>query len=398
MKLLLEERTLDYCTHLPRGVDLCPKHAINVKIVKTECYCVHISTANAFADWNKMHSSALYSFSLVVLLAYCETLVIRKGPFENYYEVDVSNLKEDIPQINAESQRFLLQGHIEVVREWNARKDPTTRWKFPIPYILTDSLELNAKGIILDVFEQFRLKSCIDFKPYEGEKSFLSFKKLYGCWSFIGNNHNGQVLSIGQNCDSKPLVEHKILHALGFYHERSKPDRYNYVNIRWNEIQPGDEIGFKVYGDDIITDQNTPYDYESLMHYPQFSFTKNNSVRTITAKIPAFNDIIGQRLDFSALDLLRLNRMYKCNATLTLLDQCAFEFLNICGMIQGEQDATDWVHVKNSPGNEDHTISGKCRGIQEIDASEKDCDNFPTNKASLKILHNQGESRFERDF
>ncbi|XP_062893260.1 meprin A subunit alpha-like [Mobula hypostoma] len=308
-----------------------------------------------------MHTSALYSFSLVVLLAYCETLVIRKGPFENYYEVDVSNLKEDIPQINAESQRFLIQGDIAVVRERNADKDPTKRWTFPIPYILTDSLELNAKGIILHVFEQFRLKSCIDFKPYEGEKSFLSFKKLYGCWSFIGNNHNGQVLSIGKNCDSKPLVEHEILHALGFYHEHSRPDRDDYVSIWWNEIQPGKVSSFKMYGDDIITDQNTPYDYESVMHYPPLSYNKNRNVPTITTKIPAFNDIIGQRLDFSALDLLRLNRMYKCNATLTLMDQCAFEFLNICGMIQGEQDATDWVHVKSSPGNEDHTINGKCR-------------------------------------
>ncbi|XP_062924551.1 meprin A subunit alpha-like [Mobula hypostoma] len=260
-----------------------------------------------------MHSSALYSFSLVVLLAYCETLVIRKGPFENYYEVDVSNLKEDISQINAESQRFLIQGDIAVVVKRNARKDPTKRWTFPVPYILTDSLELNAKGIILDVFEQFRLKSCIDFKPYKGEKSFLSFKKLNGCWSFVGNNHNGQDLSIGTWCDRKPVIEHEIMHALGFYHEHSRTDRDDYVNIWWNEIQPGYEIDFEVYGDDMITDHNTPYDYDSLVHYPPFFFNRNNSVRTITTKIPAFNDIIGQRLDFSALDLLRLNQWYKCS-------------------------------------------------------------------------------------
>ncbi|XP_072134800.1 meprin A subunit alpha-like [Mobula birostris] len=308
-----------------------------------------------------MHSSALYSFSLVVLLAYCETLVIRKVPSENYYEVDVSNLKEDIQQINSESQRFLLQGDIAVVRGRNAHKDPTTRWTFPVPYILTDSLELNAKGIILHAFEQFRLKSCVDFKPYEGEKSFLSFKNLDGCWSFIGDSHNGQDLSIGTWCDTKASVEHEILHALGFYHEHSRPDRDDYINIWWNEIQPEKKQNFAPYGEDIITDQNIPYDYESVMHYPPFSFSKNNSVRTITAKIPVFDDIIGQRLDFSAVDLLRLNRMYKCNATLTLLDQCAFEVLNICGMIQGKQDVTDWVHVKSSPGSEDHTINGKCR-------------------------------------
>lgn len=67
------------------------------------------------------------------------------------------------------------------------------------------------------------------------------------------------------------------------------------------------------YDDTYITDLNTPYDYESLMHYEPLSFNKNESVPTITAKIPAFDDIIGQRLDLSAIDLERLNRMYNCS-------------------------------------------------------------------------------------
>lgn len=49
------------------------------------------------------------------------------------------------------------------------------------------------------------------------------------------------------------------------------------------------------------------------MHYEPFSFNKNDSAPTITAKIPEFNTIIGQRLDFSATDLERLNRMYNCS-------------------------------------------------------------------------------------
>ncbi|XP_051880009.1 meprin A subunit alpha-like [Pristis pectinata] len=308
-----------------------------------------------------MDSSGLLSFSLVVLFAYCNTLVIRKVPSENYYEVDAGDFREDIPQINAKSQRFLFQGDIAVVQERNALKDPTKRWTFPIPYILTDSLELNAKGVILLTFEQYRLKSCIDFKPYEAEKSFLAFKKLDGCWSYVGHHYGDQVVSVGERCDTKAIVEHELLHTLGFYHEQSRTDRDDYVNIWWNEIIPGMEHNFVVYDDDYITDQNTPYDYESVMHYAPFSFNKNDSLPTITAKIPAFDDIIGQRLDFSAIDLLRLNRMYNCTSTLTLLDQCAFEFINICGMIQGEHEGADWVHVKSSPGNEDHTTNGKCR-------------------------------------
>ncbi|XP_059837814.1 meprin A subunit alpha-like [Hypanus sabinus] len=308
-----------------------------------------------------MNTTGFLTFCLVVLFANCDTLLIKEVPSKNEYEADAEDLREDILQINEKSQRFLFQGDIAVDQKRNAITDTTMRWTFPIPYILTDSLELNAKGVILHAFEQYRLKSCVDFKPYEGETTFLSFKKLDGCWSYVGDNHNGQELSIGERCDTKAIVEHEILHALGFYHEQSRTDRDDYVNIWWDEIIPGKEHNFVVYGDDYITDQNTPYDYESVMHYEPFSFNKNDSVPTITAKIPAFNDIIGQRLDFSALDLLRLNRMYNCTSTLTLLDQCAFEVNNICGMIQGEREVADWVHVKSSPGNEDHTTSGKCR-------------------------------------
>ena len=74
----------------------------------------------------------------------------------------------------------------------------------------------------------------------------------------------------------------------------------------------GLEHNFNKYNDDFITDQNTAYDYESIMHYRPFSFNKNDSIPTITTKIPEFYNIIGQYLDFSKMDTLRLNRMYNC--------------------------------------------------------------------------------------
>lgn len=70
--------------------------------------------------------------------------------------------------------------------------------------------------------------------------------------------------------------------------------------------------------DDVGTDLNTPYDYESIMHYRPLSFNKNESIPTITTIIPYFNDIIGQRQDFSAVDITRLNRMYDCGESLFL--------------------------------------------------------------------------------
>ncbi|XP_051008891.1 meprin A subunit alpha [Acomys russatus] len=278
------------------------------------------------------------------------------------HDTDIGEQK-DISEINLAAGLNLFQGDILLPRTRNALRDPRSRWKFPIPYILADNLDLNAKGAILNAFEMFRLKSCVDFKPYEGESSYIIFQKFSGCWSMIGNQHGGQNLSVGAGCAYKDTIEHEILHALGFFHEQSRPDRDDYVNIWWDEIIPDYKYNFDIYDDNILTDLNTPYDYESLMHYRPFSFTKNESVPTITTKIPEFNAVIGQHLDFSAIDLERLNRMYNCTTTHTLLDHCAFEKTNICGMIQGTRDNADWVHEDSSqPGQVDHTLVGQCKG------------------------------------
>ncbi|XP_004083677.2 meprin A subunit alpha [Oryzias latipes] len=275
-------------------------------------------------------------------------------------DADAGDLREDIPEINREL-KHLFEGDIAGHSSRNAILDETRRWKFPIPYILTDSLDLNAKGVILQAFEEYRLRSCVDFKPYEGESSFISFAKFSGCWSYVGDDKVGQNLSIGARCDTKAIVEHELLHALGFYHEQSRSDRDDYVKIWWDEIEEGKEHNFNKYEDDFITDLNTPYDYESIMHYRPLSFNKNESFPTITTTIPYFNGVIGQRMDFSEVDITRLNRMYDCANSLILLDQCTFELINICGMIQSEMDTADWVQTLGSPADADHTLAGRCR-------------------------------------
>ncbi|XP_053317208.1 meprin A subunit alpha [Spea bombifrons] len=300
---------------------------------------------------------------LLVLCGYGAPYSINNRQNINDVDIDAGGLREDIPKINLESGENLFEGDIKLAGSpRNALRNESYRWTFPIPYILADNLDLNAKGVILKSFEMFRLKSCIDFKPYEGEPAFIHFQKFGGCWSMVGKLPAGQDLSIGERCDHKAVVEHEILHALGFYHEQSRTDRDDYVEIWWNEITEGLEHNFNKYDDGFITDLNTPYDYESVMHYGPFSFNKNASVPTITAKIPAFNNVIGQRLDLSELDLERLNRMYNCTASHTLLDQCSFEYINICGMVQGANDNADWVHQLSVSGSsEDHTLVGRCR-------------------------------------
>uniref|UniRef100_A0A671LGU1 Metalloendopeptidase n=1 Tax=Sinocyclocheilus anshuiensis TaxID=1608454 RepID=A0A671LGU1_9TELE len=217
------------------------------------------------------------------------------------------------------------------------------RWPTTVPYVLDSSL-----GVILKVFEQFRLKTCIDFKPWGREPNYIFVFKGDGCYSKVGNRQMGkQELSIGANCDSLGTVEHEFLHALGFWHEQSRSDRDDYVTIMWDQIQEDDKHNFNSYDETVSSSLGVPYDYGSVMHYSKTSFSKG-SKPTIVTKIPEFLDVIGQRMEFSDSDLLKLNRLYNC--TSTFLDSCQFEEPNICGMIQGDGGNAKWARVQRVKG------------------------------------------------
>ncbi|TSK58117.1 Meprin A subunit beta [Bagarius yarrelli] len=242
------------------------------------------------------------------------------------------------------------------------------RWPTTVPYYLEDSLEINAKGVVLKAFEQYRLKTCIDFKPWSGETNYISVFKGSGCFSSVGNRHVGkQRLSIGNNCDRLATVEHEFLHALGFWHEQSRADRDDYVNIMWDQIEAGKEHNFNTYDDTVSSALGFPYDYTSVMHYSKTSFNKDTKP-TIVTRIPEFMDIIGQRMEFSSSDVRKLNRLYNCSTSSTFIDSCSFEQPNICGMIQRTDAKAKWVRVKSAEegANTDHTTMGQCNGLGYI--------------------------------
>ncbi|XP_032386820.1 meprin A subunit beta [Etheostoma spectabile] len=288
-------------------------------------------------------------------------------PTTSVLDYDVDGGRDlDIFDINEEAGLNLVEGDI-VLDERQTRNSiigEEYRWPKTIPYYMEDDLEINAKGVILKAFEQYRLKTCIDFKPWSGEANYISIFKGDGCFSSVGNRRVGkQRLSIGSNCDRIATIEHEFLHALGFWHEQSRADRDDYVNIMWDRISEGKEHNFNTYNDNTSSSLGVPYDYGSMMHYSKNAF-RNGTEPTIVTKIPAFSDVIGQRMEFSDSDLLKLHRLYNCTQGSTFLDSCDFERENICGMIQGQGDEADWVRVTKADGgpNTDYSNMGKCTG------------------------------------
>uniref|UniRef100_A0A3Q2QG24 Metalloendopeptidase n=1 Tax=Fundulus heteroclitus TaxID=8078 RepID=A0A3Q2QG24_FUNHE len=227
-------------------------------------------------------------------------------------------------------------------------------WTSPVSYVLDN--DLNAKGVIMRAFDQFRVKSCIDFKPHDSEKYYLKIKKLDGCWSYVGRVFAyGQDLSIGARCDTLGIVEHELLHALGFYHEQSRYDRDNYVQIVSANILPGGEHAFRKVASDESTVHGTPYDYMSVLHYRKDAFTNGDGSTIITVD-PKFQDVIGQRFDMSPTDTKELNLLYSCSECLQTFF-CGFSDGEICNMNRRSTNENSWKVVTDVHGgpSSDHT-------------------------------------------
>ena len=60
---------------------------------------------------------------------------------------------------------------------------------------------------------------------------------IHRCWSYLGRIGSGQILSLVKpQCIDKGTVIHELLHALGFWHEHSRPDRDEHIQVIWNNI------------------------------------------------------------------------------------------------------------------------------------------------------------------
>jgi hypothetical protein len=66
----------------------------------------------------------------------------------------------------------------------------------------------------------------------------------------VGKRGNGpQAISIGKNCDKFGIVVHELGHVVGFWHEHTRPDRDDNVQIVTKNIMSG------MY----VTDVTAPY-------------------------------------------------------------------------------------------------------------------------------------------
>uniref|UniRef100_A0A3Q2PUI3 Metalloendopeptidase n=1 Tax=Fundulus heteroclitus TaxID=8078 RepID=A0A3Q2PUI3_FUNHE len=200
--------------------------------------------------------------------------------------------------------------------------DPCTAWgcKWPkserfvyVPYnISTAYSEQNCekeRNRIIDALKSFNESTCIRFVPCKSShRDYIHFFSGEGCWSYLGRQKGGQKISLKRKgCFRFGTIQHEILHALGFNHEQSRSDRDEYVWILFKNIEEGKEGNFKKKKTNNL---GTPYDFNSVMEYPNKAFSKNGKP-TIVAKCDP-NLVFGQRIKMDVNDIARVNKLYEC--------------------------------------------------------------------------------------
>ncbi|CAF0988822.1 unnamed protein product [Brachionus calyciflorus] len=226
-------------------------------------------------------------------------------------------------EINEENleEGDLFEGDIVGLIRGAAQKPTKTRGLWPngiIPYEIDPIFPPASRDIILagqkmiENATRINGSDCIKFISRTNEDTYIRVINGSGCWSYVGKKmtKGAQDLSLrSPGCMKNAIAAHEFMHAMGFWHEQSRPDRDNYIKVIYENIKLEKIGNFKKYQIDKVDYLNQLYDYDSVMHYEPKAFT-SNGLPTIVPK--EINAKIGQRTHLSQIDIAEIRALYNC--------------------------------------------------------------------------------------
>ena len=108
-----------------------------------------------------------------------------------------------------------------------------------VPYNFLSTIPTNLRHSIRDAMNHWEDRTCLRFTFLNSENDCMEYiNNDTTCWSYIGRRGGKQEINMNRDhgCRFGTIV-HEIRHAVGFWHEQSRPDHDSYVRINLNNIE-----------------------------------------------------------------------------------------------------------------------------------------------------------------
>ncbi|HEX2837104.1 MAG TPA: M12 family metallopeptidase [Phycisphaerales bacterium] len=148
---------------------------------------------------------------------------------------------------------------------WNANTWPGGI----VPYSFAANATRDYRIEMRRAMDEIEYVCNVTFLPRSTETNYIVIQDSTANNSQVGMVGGAQTINIF-NWNSRYIMVHELMHALGVWHEQSRADRGAYVQINAQNIQPGAANNFDVVP---TAAPEGPFDFESVMLYEGCSFS-----------------------------------------------------------------------------------------------------------------------------
>ncbi len=172
---------------------------------------------------------------------------------------------------------------IEGVQQAHAVTDLSDTWVGgTVPYSFASDVHENYRKVIRAALAVWEANTPLKFVVRTTQSDYIQFSGTgTGCSSLVGRQGGMQVITLegintadDSGCGSQRTVMHEVGHAIGLFHEQSRPDRHAFLNVMTSNMEAGktSQVAIHPEGQSIGA-----YSFASVMQYGTFAFSKTDN-------------------------------------------------------------------------------------------------------------------------
>ncbi len=148
-----------------------------------------------------------------------------------------------------------------------------------IPYYLKGDFTDVEIADLENAMDAWESVADVHFYMTTPSSSAYEIRRVYdqGWSSTVGENNTKCYMNFKADAPLNRYehIIHELGHCLGLYHEHQRPDRDSYVKVFFENILSSEAEEFDKRDNPLYVESDFPYDYHSIMHYPEYAFSIN---------------------------------------------------------------------------------------------------------------------------